>query len=190
MRLSLRNRLVLVWGIGLVALIAIAISARNYPELAVRLLGTDLVEIFRKPLFTLGKIAISPSFLLKSFLFLIALTLASRSIERALGRRILTHTELDAEHRYTLARLLSLAFFSMGLIVGIETAGVDLRSLALLGSALGIGVGLGLQPIVSNFVAGLALLMERPVKLGDRIEVGSTNRSSSRRARFGQFSKV
>jgi small-conductance mechanosensitive channel len=63
----------------------------------------------------------------------------------------------------------------MGLIVGVDTAGVDLRSLTLLGSALGIGVGLGRQPMVTNFVAGWILLLERPVKLGDRIDVGGTN---------------
>jgi small-conductance mechanosensitive channel len=63
----------------------------------------------------------------------------------------------------------------MGLIVGVDTAGVDLRSLALLGSAVGLGVGLGLQPMITNFVAGWILLLERPVKLGDRIDVGGTN---------------
>jgi small-conductance mechanosensitive channel len=92
-----------------------------------------------------------------------------------LRTRVLARTALDAQQQYTLARLTSLTVFVMGLIVGIDTAGVDLRSLALLGSALGLGVGLGLQPIVANFVAGWILLMERPVKLGDRIDVGGTN---------------
>jgi small-conductance mechanosensitive channel len=126
-------------------------------------------------LFTIGKIAVSPSFLLKSSLFLVALTLGSRWSERALRTRVLSHTALDPEHSYSLARLFSIAVFVLGLVIGVDTAGVDLRSLALLGSALGIGVGLGLQPIITNFVAGLVLLMERPLKLGDRIDVAGTN---------------
>jgi small-conductance mechanosensitive channel len=52
--------------------------------------------------------------------------------------------------------------------------GLNLNSLVVVGGALGIGVGLGLQAIVSNFVAGLILLLEQPIKLGDRIEVGNT----------------
>jgi small-conductance mechanosensitive channel len=135
----------------------------------------DISAALVRPLFTIGTIAVSPSFIFKSLIFLAALTLASRWVENVLRRRVLAYTALDAQQRYTLARITSLAVFVLGLIVGVDTAGVDLRSLALLGSALGLGVGLGLQPIVTNFVAGWILLMERPVRLGDRIDVGGTN---------------
>jgi small-conductance mechanosensitive channel len=56
----------------------------------------------------------------------------------------------------------------------LQSLGVNLNSLVVVGGALGIGVGLGLQAVVSNFVAGLILLIEQPIKLGDRIEVGDT----------------
>ncbi len=108
-------------------------------------------------------------------IFISLLTLFSQWLQKVLSGRVLAHTALDPQHRYTVARFLSLGVFVLGLMVGIDTAGVDLRSVALLGSALGLGVGLGLQPIVSNFVAGLVLLMERPIKLGDRIDAGGTN---------------
>jgi small-conductance mechanosensitive channel len=140
-----------------------------------RVLGRHVSAILVRPLFTIGSIAVSPSFISKSLIFLAALILASRWLEEVLRTRVLAHTGLDAEQQYTLARLCSLSVFVMGLIVGVDTAGVDLRSLTLLGSALGIGVGLGLQPMVTNFVAGWILLLERPVKLGDRIDVGGTN---------------
>lgn len=140
-----------------------------------RAFGTDISQILERPLFTLGTIAVSPVLIFKSLLFFAALTLACRWAEKVLRTRVLARTALDMEHRYRLARLFSLTVFMIGLIVGVNTAGIDLRSLALLGSALGLGVGLGLQPIIANFVAGLILLMERPVKLGDRIDVGGTN---------------
>ena len=70
--------------------------------------------------------------------------------------------------------MISYVVFALGLVVGLESLGLNLSSLVVVGGALGIGVGLGLQAIVSNFVAGLILLLEQPIKLGDRIEVGNT----------------
>lgn len=147
----------------------------RFLQVGLRALGINMSRILHRHLFTLGTIAVSPAFIFKSLIFFAALTLVSGWVEKVLRTRVLARTALDVEHRYRLARLFSLTVFIIGLIVGVDTAGVDLRSLALLGSALGLGVGLGLQPIVANFVAGLILLMERPVKLGDRIDVGGTN---------------
>ena len=56
-----------------------------------------------------------------------------------------------------------------------QIIGLNVTSLAFLGGAVGIGVGLGLQNIASNFASGLILLLERPIKVGDRIEVGNLN---------------
>ena len=58
--------------------------------------------------------------------------------------------------------------------VGVQSLGVNLNSLVIFGGAVGVGVGLGLQNVVSNFVAGLILLIEQPIRLGDRIETKST----------------
>lgn len=89
-------------------------------------------------------------------------------------KRLLVHTPLGPGQQYAVARVLSYLIFLFGLIVGLQSLGVNLNSLVVIGGALGIGVGLGLQAIVSNFVAGLILLIEAPIKLGDRIQVGST----------------
>jgi small-conductance mechanosensitive channel len=173
--LRLWNRFPLFSVLGTAFFLTLAVSVTYESDMWFRVLGMDISAVLVRPLFTMGTVAVSPSFIFKLLIFLAALTLVSRWVEKILRRRVLAYTALDAQQQYTLARLFSLAVFVMGLIVGVDTAGVDLRSLALLGSALGLGVGLGLQPIVTDFVAGWILLMERPVRLGDRIDVGGTN---------------
>ena len=62
--------------------------------------------------------------------------------------------------------------FVFGLIIGLQSVGLNLSSLAFLTGIIGVGVGFGLQNIVNNFVSGLILLVERPIKVGDRVEIG------------------
>ncbi len=69
---------------------------------------------------------------------------------------------------------MSLLIYVIGLLIGLQAAGVNLNSLAILGGSLGIGVGFGLQSIVANWVAGWVLLIEQPFRIGDRIDVGGT----------------
>ena len=59
----------------------------------------------------------------------------------------------------------------IGLLIIIQTAGIDLTTLNVLAGAVGIGVGFGLQNVISNFFSGLIIMFERPIKVGDRIEV-------------------
>ncbi len=66
--------------------------------------------------------------------------------------------------------------FLFGLMIGLQWAGVNMSSLVILGGALGIGIGFGLQNIANNFVSGIVLLMERPIQVGDRVEVGHQRR--------------
>ncbi len=65
--------------------------------------------------------------------------------------------------------------FLVGLVIGLQSAGVDLSSLVVVGGAVSVGVGFGLQTVPNNFISGLILLVERPIKLGDRVEVGEIN---------------
>jgi small-conductance mechanosensitive channel len=65
--------------------------------------------------------------------------------------------------------------FALGLVIGLDTTGLNLSSLLVVGGALGVGIGFGLQNIVANFVAGIVILWEGPIKLGDFIDVGNTH---------------
>jgi small-conductance mechanosensitive channel len=136
--------------------------------------GLRLQHYLSEPLFRLGGLPITFFFLLKAAIFLLALILMSHFTMLLLQKRVLTHMPLGSGQQYAAARVISYLVFVLGLIVGLQSLGLNLSSLVVVGGALGIGVGLGLQAIVSNFVAGLILLLEQPIKLGDRIEVGNT----------------
>jgi len=143
------------------------------PQLLARL-DADVARLLAEPLFQLGELAVSPLLVFKLLLFLVLLTLAARLTRRFLRDKVLSRTSMDAGQRYALGRIAGYAVFVLGLIIGLQSVGADLSSLVVVGGALGIGVGFGLQNIVSNFVSGLVLLVERPIKLGDRVEVGDT----------------
>lgn len=136
------------------------------PNLA-GMLGGNVIAYLNRALFELGGLPVTPLFLAKCLLFLLALTILSRMLRHFLQRRVLPHTSMEPGQQYALARFSSYLFFLLGLTIGLQSLGVDLSSLVVLGGALGVGIGLGLQGVVSNFVSGLILLVERPVKVGD-----------------------
>jgi small-conductance mechanosensitive channel len=144
------------------------------PQSLFELLDSGVRRILDWPLFTIGNTPITLIFLIKCALFLIALSLLTRFSRYILGNKILARTKMDRGVQYALLRAFGYLVFLLGLIVGLDTTGLNLRSLLVVGGALGLGVGLGLQNIVSNFVAGLVILWEGPVKVGDLIEVGNT----------------
>jgi len=136
--------------------------------------GMALQRYLGHPFFTFGGLPVTLVFILKAVVFLLALVLVSHFTMLLLQKRLLNHSPLALGQQYAVARIISYLVFVFGLIVGLQSLGVNLNSLVVLGGALGIGVGLGLQAIVSNFVAGLILLLEQPIKIGDRIQVGET----------------
>ena len=85
--------------------------------------------------------------------------------------RALVRTRLDVGARQAAGSLLRYLTLFLGFVIIIQTAGIDLTSLNVLAGAIGIGVGFGLQNIISNFISGLIIMFERPIKIGDRIVV-------------------
>ena len=163
----------LIWMFSaiLIALIAIVLFG-SVPVRFVGQLGMRLRHQLHVPLFMFGSKPFTLLFLLQIGIFIVALGLISRFAMRILERRVMIHTSLAPSQQYAIARILSYVIFLLGVLIGLESLGLNLSSLVVVGGALGLGVGLGLQPIVSNFVAGLILLIAQPVRLGDRIDVG------------------
>ena len=92
-------------------------------------------------------------------------------LQRWMEKTLLGRTPMDAGARHAVATLTRYVFLAVGVLVIVQTAGVDLTTFNVLAGAIGIGLGLGLQNVVSNLFAGLLIMLERPIKIGDRIEV-------------------
>lgn len=99
----------------------------------------------------------------------------ARLARRVVVDRVLAGTRLTTGIRYAIGRFLGYLIMFLGTVVALETLGVHAGALAAFGAALGVGIGFGLQDIARNFISGLILLIERPIQVGDRIEVGNVS---------------
>ena len=124
--------------------------------------------------FKIGPLPVTPLFLIKAAVFLFFLITLSHLVQRILLGRVFRHLHISDSQKFALGRFTTYLLFLGGLFIGLQSLGVNLNSLVVFGGAVGVGVGLGLQNVVSNFVAGLILLVEQPIRMGDRIETGDT----------------
>ncbi|MEJ2051237.1 MAG: mechanosensitive ion channel, partial [Calditrichota bacterium] len=109
-----------------------------------------------------------------AFLFTIWLSiLISRFIRFVFNEDLYPRLRLSRGVPATISLLLNYSIITLGFLAAISAAGMDLSRLAILAGALGVGIGFGLQNLVNNFVSGLILIFERPIKAGDTIEFGS-----------------
>ena len=104
--------------------------------------------------------------------FLLAMA-GARFLQRQLSERLLDQTNLPAGIRHSLNAGFGYAGVIVAALLSISVTGIDLSNLALVVSALSVGIGFGLQNVVNNFISGLILLVERPIKVGDWVRVGS-----------------
>lgn len=129
-------------------------SARD--ALAVPLLGSQQFTLWR---------------VLNLVVLVVLLFLVTGWLRRWMENSLLARTRMDLGVRGAIGAITRYAALLVGLLIIVQTVGIDLTTLNVLAGAVGLGVGFGLQNVVGNFIAGLILLFERPIKLGDRIEV-------------------
>ena len=121
---------------------------------------------------TVGGITISLDVLLTFVIAFGVVVAITRLIQALLVSTVLPRTRLDSGAREAARAGVGYVGFALAAVAGVGAAGLDLSSLALVAGALSVGIGFGLQAVVSNFVSGIILLVERPIKPGDWIEVG------------------
>jgi potassium efflux system protein len=121
---------------------------------------------------TLGKVSISPGVVLGGAAVLALGLFATRAVRGWLEQRYLPKTRMDVGVRTSIAAAVTYLGALVAILAACAYLGVSLDRLALLASALSVGIGFGLQSIIGNFVSGLILLAERPVKVGDWIAIG------------------
>ncbi|MGC8491205.1 MAG: mechanosensitive ion channel family protein, partial [Syntrophobacteraceae bacterium] len=139
------------WGIGLNSL--------------TRLMGHLSKEV------RLGSLHLSPLNVLAASLVLYIIFRGAGLARTILRDRIFPRTGWDQGVQYSIATILQYGIIISGVLLAMNILGFPLASLALLAGAMGIGAGLGLQNVIANFVSGLVLLFERPIKVGDMLVV-------------------
>jgi small-conductance mechanosensitive channel len=131
-------------------------------------------QVMQYQLFELNQTPITASSLIMFVVVILAFVVISRIINRGILKRVLRRFELETHLQYTLVRIGHYIVMIIGAVVAFQFVGIDLSGLAVIFGLLSVGIGFGLQNVTSNFVAGLILLFERPIRVGDRISVGDT----------------
>jgi potassium-dependent mechanosensitive channel len=123
--------------------------------------------------FTFGRITVSASSIVIGAIVLALTVIIARSGSRLIERRIATRRHIDPGLRYTIARLVKYVVMMVGILLSLKQAfAVDLTSIAVIFTALSVGIGFGLQYLAADIASGFILLFERPIRVGDRITIG------------------
>jgi potassium efflux system protein len=127
-----------------------------------------------------GTIAISLGNVLEFFLTVYFAYLLSRFLRFVLQEDVYPRINLAPGLSYAASSLLNYIILALGFVAGLGVLGVDFNNVSILAGAFGVGIGFGMQSIVNNFVSGLILLFERPIHVGDTVEVGNLQGSVRR----------
>ena len=123
--------------------------------------------------FTFGRITVSISSIIVGVLVFTVTLLVARYSSTFIERRIARRNHIDPGLRYTISRLIRYVLVAVGTLVAAKQAfAVDLTSIAVIFTALSVGIGFGLQYLAADIASGFILLFERPIRVGDRITIG------------------
>jgi len=135
----------------------------------------ELRDYLNIPITTISKTEIT-LWTIVYFIFLTFLLFYITSkLRRWIVYKLLAKSKIDLGVRVAFGTIFRYIILVIGLIIVLQTVGIDLSTVTILAGALGIGIGFGLQNITNNLVSGIIILFERPIKVGDRIEVGNVS---------------
>jgi small-conductance mechanosensitive channel len=137
-----------------------------------RLYISDLSN-FDVSLFTLGDAELTLFTLFKLVVLMWVLLAGTRRLTNFIDRRLGMKPSFDASSRLAVVAVVRYTLLIVGTVVILQMFGIRLTAFAVLAGAIGVGVGFGLQQIISNFISGLIIMFERPIKVGDRIELAN-----------------
>ena len=156
---------IIIWGSLLLILARISgYSASLYP----------LIRNMFISGFTIGKIIIIPLHIVWAILTLITVLIISHIIQQVLANQWLNKAHINQGSSDAIIKIINYIGITLAIILALSTLGVNLTNLAVIAGALSVGIGFGLQNIVNNFMSGLILLFERPIRRGDWIVSGTT----------------
>jgi len=152
----------------------IAISAWTVAALNIVGLLDDAIAMLDGLALQLGGLRLSALTAIKAILSLAVLLWLATVLSNLLERRISTLPNLTPSVQVLFAKLLKILLITIAIVGALSTVGIDLTAFAVFSGAVGVGIGFGLQKVVSNLISGVILLMDRSVKPGDVISVGDT----------------
>jgi small-conductance mechanosensitive channel len=157
--------------LGILLWIYFFIGALNYLNLKDKFLawGSNTLNTG----WTVGEVAITPASILIFILIIWLSILVSRVITQLLEKDVFTRVTISKGMPNTISMLLKIAFIAGGFFLAAAAAGMELNNLSIVLGAFSVGIGFGLQNIFNNMVSGLILAFERPIKVGDTVQVGT-----------------
>ncbi|MGB2769392.1 MAG: mechanosensitive ion channel domain-containing protein [Candidatus Zixiibacteriota bacterium] len=129
-----------------------------------RIIEYPIVHVNQKPL-TIMSIVLG-------IIILLVFVFVSKGLRKLVKTRLFDKYELDEGIQLVILKLTHYLLVGLGVIIAVQSIGLNLTSLAVVFGLLSVGIGFGLQNVASNFVSGLIILFERPIKIGDRITIG------------------
>ena len=162
-----KTDMICVTAVGLWLLVVLLRTWKVYADI-----GTALTDILTLGL-TIGERHFSFGLILAAGVVLYGAFVFSWAIQSLMLDGVILSRKMQQGVRISMARLVHYAVVLVGFVVTLSVLGFDFTNIAIIGGAVGVGIGFGMQTIVNNFVCGLIMLFERPVKVGDAVEFGS-----------------
>jgi small-conductance mechanosensitive channel len=132
----------------------------------------ELGKIIEYPLVHVNQKPLTIMSILLGVIILLIFVLISRGLRKLLKSRLFDKHHLDEGIQLVILKLTHYLLMGLGIIIAVQSIGLNLTSLAVVFGLLSVGIGFGLQNVAANFVSGLIILFERPIKIGDRITIG------------------
>ena len=152
---------------------AIAVELVTLPQVLSRFptLTRAAESLLTFPILNFGEFQLTLALLYRALVMFGLVWVATQASARIVRKTILDYTDLDEGRKYSVQRMVAYLVFALGTVSAVQLLGLDISTVAVFGGALGIGVGLGFQSMAKNFASGMLLLLEQPVKVGDRVTV-------------------
>jgi len=152
----------------------LTIGVWTYVALLILGIGQDVAELLDGAAFNVGGVRISLLLVIKTVVFLSAMLWLALGVGNYLDSRIQRSQELTPSMRVLIGKVLKISLVILASIVALSGLGLDLTVFTVFSGALGVGLGFGLQRVVSNFISGIIILLDRSIKPGDTISLGET----------------
>lgn len=152
----------------------VAITAYTIATLSILGLLDPILALFDRLAVTFGNFRLSLFTVLEAMLALGILLWLAVLLSRVLERRIFALPNLTPSVQLLIGKIVKASLITIAVVVALSSVGVDITAIALFSGGLGVGIGFGLQKLISNMISGIILLLDRSIKPGDVIQVGET----------------